>query len=183
MGQQCEDALEWYKDNPGLKGEYVRVLDYCKKYAKDVSPEGFQVNPILSDFGSMNGVNTRPRDTIHQGIDIIGPENQEVIAIADGKVLEATIEDCWGSTLIIDHGKSIDGKKLITIYGHVGEFLVKENETVKRGDSVAKLPKKVEFRCMARVRHLHLQIGQRYCKKEEKIIGDASILLKIIIGL
>ena len=168
MGQQCEDALEWYKDNPGLRGEYVRVLDYCKKYAKDVSPEGFQVNPILSDFGSMNGVNTRPRDTIHQGIDIIGPENQEVIAIADGKVLEATIEDCWGSTLIIDHGKSIDGKKLITIYGHVGEFLVKENETVKRGDSVAKLPKKVEFRCMARVRHLHLQIGQRYCKKEEK---------------
>ena len=125
-------------------------------------------NPILSDFGSMSGVNTRPRDNIHQGIDIIGQKNQSIIAIADGKVLETTIEDCWGATLIVDHGKALDGKNLITIYGHVGEFMVKENDNVKRGDIIAKLPEKVNYRCMARVRHLHLKIGQRYCKKEEK---------------
>ena len=125
-------------------------------------------NPILSDFGAINGVNTRPRDSIHQGIDIIGSSNEAVIAIADGKVLETTVEDCWGGTVIIDRGKSIDGKNMITIYGRVGDFLVKENDNVKRGDVVAKLPEKVKFRCMARVRHLHLQIGQRYCKKEEK---------------
>ena len=47
----------------------------------------------------MSGVNTRPRDTIHQRIDIIGPQHQPIIAIADGKVLETTIEDCWGGTL------------------------------------------------------------------------------------
>ena len=35
--------------------------------------------------------------------------------------------------------------------------------SVKRGDAVAKLPEKVEFPCMATVRHLHLQIGQKYC--------------------
>ena len=164
----CSKSLEWYEDNPGLKGEYVRVLDYCKEYAKDVSPKGFISNPILSDFGAINGVNTRPRDSIHQGIDIIGSSNESIIAIADGKVLETTVEDCWGGTLIVDHGKSIDGKNMITIYGHVGDFLVKENDLVKRGDVIAKLPEKVKFRCMARVRHLHLQIGQRYCKKEEK---------------
>ncbi len=165
---QCEKALEWYKDNPQLKGEFIRVLNYCKEYAVDPSSSSFKINPILSDFGSMNGVNTRPRDNIHQGIDIIGPKEQPVIAIANGEVLETTIEDCWGSTIIIDHGKSFDGKNLIVIYGHVGEFLVKENQKVKRGDIIAKLPKKVKYRCMARVRHLHLQIGQRYCKKEEK---------------
>jgi len=165
---QCEKSLEWYIDNPEYKGEYTRVLDYCKKYAKDVSPEGFEANPILSDFGSMSGVNTRPRDNIHQGIDIIGSKNQPVIAIADGKVLETTVEDCWRATMIIDHGESVDGKKLIVIYGHLGEFLVNENDYVKRGDKIAKLPKKIEYRCMARVRHLHLQIGQEYCKKEEK---------------
>tara|TARA_X000000950_G_scaffold284125_1_gene386561 strand:- start:322 stop:1098 length:777 start_codon:yes stop_codon:yes gene_type:complete len=165
---QCRNALEWYDDHPGYKGEFVRVLDYCKKYAKDVSPEGYVANPILSDFGSMNGVNTRPRDNIHQGIDIIGPRNNPVIAIADGIVLETTVEDCWGATIIIDHGESIDGKNLITIYGHVGRFLVNEGDTVKRGDKIAELPIKIEYRCMARVRHLHLQIGQRYCKKEEK---------------
>ena len=175
---QCEKALEWYIENPQYKGEHTRVLEYCKKYAKDVSPEGFEANPILSDYGSMNGVNTRPRDSIHQGIDIIGSRDQPVIAIADGKVLEATVEDCWGATMIIDHGESLDGKKLITIYGHLGEFLVNENDYVRRGETIANLPKKIEYRCMARVRHLHLQIGQEYCKKEEKDNWGCKYFLK-----
>ena len=164
----CEKALEWYDDHPSYKGEFNRVLSYCKKYSKDISPKGFIVNPILSDFGSMNGVNTRPRDHIHQGIDIIGPKDQLIIAITDGTVLETTVEDCWGATIIVDHGKSFDGKNLITIYGHVGKFLVKENENIKRGQVIAQLPEKIKYRCMARVRHLHLQIGQQYCEKEEK---------------
>lgn len=168
MAKYCADSLGWYDENPEYKGEFKRVLNYCKNHAKDASPKGFEVNPILSDFGSMNGVNTRPRDHIHQGIDIIGPSNQIIIAIADGKILETTIEDCWGSTLVVDHGKTHDNKNLIVIYGHVGEFLVSENDIVKRGDIIAKLPEKVNYRCMARVRHLHLQIGQQYCKKEEK---------------
>ena len=143
-------------------------MEYCKTYSKDVSPEGFIVNPILSDFGVMSGVNTRPRDHIHQGIDIIGSKNEPIIAVADGKVLQATVEDCWGSTLVVDHGESKDSKKLIVIYAHVGKFKVKENDYVKRGEIIAYLPEKVEFMCMARVRHLHLQIGQKYCQKEEK---------------
>ena len=166
--KQCSNALEWYNDHPELKGEYVRILEYCKKYAKDPSTKEFVINPILSDFGSMNGVNTRPRDHIHQGIDIIGSKNEPVIAIADGRILETTVEDCWGATIVVDHGKSLDGKNLIVIYGHVGEFLINENDYVKRGDLLAMLPNKAKYRCMARVRHLHLQIGQRYCKKEEK---------------
>ena len=168
ISKECRNSLQWYDDNPEYKGEFVRVLEYCKTYAKDVSPQGLETNPILSDFGSMNGVNTRPRDHVHQGIDIIGSENQTIIAIADGKILETSVEDCWGPTVVIDHGKSFDGKNLIAIYGHVGEFLVNENQYVKRGDLVAILPAKIKYRCMARVRHLHLQIGQRYCKKEEK---------------
>ena len=143
--QECQNLLEWYNDHPGYKGEFVRVFDYCKKHAKDVSPKGFKVNPILSDFGSMSGVNTRPRDTIHQGIDIIGSKNQPIIAIKDGKVLESTIEDCWGGTIVVDHGKSFDGKRIIAIYGHVGEFMVNENDLVKRGDVIVRLPKKLTF--------------------------------------
>ena len=99
----------------------------------------------------MSGVNTRPRDHIHQGIDIIGSKNEPIIAVADGRVLETTIEDCWGSTVIIDHGESLEGKKLIVVYAHVGKFNVKENDYVKRGQVIAKLPEKVEFMCMARV--------------------------------
>ena len=93
ISDYCDDSLEWYDDHPGYRGEFTRVLDYCIEYVKDVSPEGFNVNPILSDFGAMNGVNTRPRDNIHQGIDIIGRANEPIIAISDGVVLETTIED------------------------------------------------------------------------------------------
>ncbi len=35
VSKQCEMSLEWYTDNPGLKGEFLRVLEYCHKYAKD----------------------------------------------------------------------------------------------------------------------------------------------------
>ena len=84
-----------------------------------------------------------------------------------GKVLETSVTDCEVPSVVIDHGVSLDNKKLITIYSHVGEFVVKEGDTVKRGDMIAKLPKKIAFPCMARVRHLHLQIGQKYCEKEE----------------
>lgn len=168
ISEQCRNALDYYLDYPVLKGEYVRVLEFCKSTAKKLDIDGYSTNPILSDYKSMNGVNSRPRDSIHQGIDIIGSKNQPIIAITDGKVLEMANEDCWGPTLIVDHGKTFDGKNMIAIYGHVGEFLVEEGDYVQRGEIIAKLPEKVKFRCMARVRHLHLQIGQQYCKKEEK---------------
>ena len=30
----CHNSLEWYNDHPGYRGEFVRVLDYCKKTLK-----------------------------------------------------------------------------------------------------------------------------------------------------
>ena len=165
---QCKSALGFYKERPDLETEYLRRLEFCKDTSKAIGPEGYNINPILSDFASMYGVNGRTRMQIHQGIDIIGSADEPIIAIADGVVLEVAIANCVGPTLVIDHGKSFDNKKLITLYSHVGDIVVEEEEVVKRGMIVAKLPKKVEYPCMARVRHLHLQIGQQYCEKEEK---------------
>ena len=88
ISSYCDDSLQWYDDHPGYKGEFNRVLDYCIEYVKDVSPEGYNVNPILSDFGAINGVNTRPRDSIHQGIDIIGRANEPIIAISTPSPLQ-----------------------------------------------------------------------------------------------
>ena len=39
ISSYCDDSLEWYDDHPGYKGEFSRVLDYCIKYVKDISPE------------------------------------------------------------------------------------------------------------------------------------------------
>ena len=71
-----------------------------------------------------------------------------------------------GATIVIDHGKALDGKNLIAIYGHVGEFKVNENDIVKRGDVIAKLPIKVKYRCMAKSSSFTPPIGQEYCEKD-----------------
>ena len=116
---------------------------------------------IISDFRSWMGVNRKRRNAIHQGIDITGPPGQPVIAIADGLVAETHVEKCWGPTVVIDHGNDKDGRPLIALYAHVGEILVEEGQAVSRGDVIARLGNNQhEFKCIAGVRHLHLQLGR-----------------------
>ena len=141
-------------------------------------PKGYVTNPIISDYKSIHGVNGRTRMQIHQGIDILGEANQPIIAIADGIVLETDQKFCEGPSVVIDHGKAISGERLIAVYTHTGEFLVKAGDNVKRGMPVAKLPEKISFPCMARVRHLHLQIGQEYCEKHEKNTWGCDFYIK-----
>ena len=178
IAEQCKDSLDFYKERPDLETEFLNRLEFCKSTVKNVSPIGYEVNPIISDFKSMYGVNGRTRMQLHQGIDIIGHANEPIIAIADGIVLETEIDECMGPTLVINHNTSFDNKNLITIYTHIGDFLVKEGDLVKRGTKVAKLPEKINYPCMARVRHLHLQIGQQYCEKAEKNKWGCGFFIK-----
>lgn len=129
---------------------------------KVVYPKGLKRRlRIVSDFHSWRGVNGGRRSQIHQGIDIVGRSGQPIIAIADGRVVETHVEQCWGPTVVIDHGPDKDGKPLIALYGHVGEMLVREGQAVSRGDIVAELGNNHRrFKCMVGVRHLHLQLGR-----------------------
>lgn len=166
--ERCVKALDFYLTRPDLETEFYRRLEYCINTVKDLSPEGYTTNPVISDFFSKFGVNGRTRMQVHQGVDIIGYANEPILAMADGIVLETASAECVGPNVVIDHGLSFNNKKLIVIYSHTGEYLVKEGDKVKRGSIIARLPEKIEHPCMARVRHLHVQIGQQYCEKEEK---------------
>ena len=118
---------------------------------------------VISDFRSPFGVQGGRRNQIHQGIDINGQDGQEILAASDGRVLKTIVERCWGPTIAIDHGRSVDGKKIIALYGHVGKMLVSAGQKVKRGEVIARLGNNhLKFDCIARVRHLHFQIGQQY---------------------
>lgn len=117
----------------------------------------------MSDFRDTLDGKGRMRNQIHQGIDIAGDNGQLILAAADGKVLEATVEKCWGPTIAVDHGKGLDGKKIIALYGHLGEMLVTANEQVSRGQPIASLGDNQDiFECIAGLRHLHFQIGRNY---------------------
>ena len=176
--ERCIKALEFYLTRPDLETEFHRRLEFCINTVKDLSPKGFTTNPIISDFFSKFGVNGRTRMQVHQGVDIIGYANEPILAMADGVVLETASADCVGPNVVIDHGLSLNNKRLISIYSHTGEYLVEEGEKVKRGSIIAKLPEKIEYPCMARVRHLHVQIGQEYCGKEKKGTWGCQFFIK-----
>jgi len=73
-------------------------------------------------------VNLQPRERIHYGIDLAGPADAPVFAIAPGKVVAAQ-EMFWeGITVIIDHGN-----KVFSLYMHMNELKVKEGDTVNAG--------------------------------------------------
>tara|TARA_B110000208_G_C11600051_1_gene369677 strand:- start:95 stop:736 length:642 start_codon:yes stop_codon:yes gene_type:complete len=137
------------------------------------------VPKIASEFGSYTGVNGKTRNSAHQGIDIRGRVGQEILAVADGTVLEATVEKCWGPTIAVNHGIAIDGNKIIALYGHVGEMLVAEGDKLKRGQLIARLGNNQhKFKCIYGVRHLHFQIGRKYRGRNKGIYWGHSYFLR-----
>ena len=140
------------------------IIKSCS-VGKPQLPPGIE---IASDFGSKTDALGRTRSQTHQGIDIIGPVGTEIIAIADGHVLAAEEESCWGLTIMIDH--SFSGKKpLIALYGHLDEILVNEKDFVKRGQLIGRLGDKATKRkCTYGIRHLHLQLGRKARAKKNR---------------
>ena len=67
----------------------------------------------------------------HLGVDLEAPLNTPVYAINDGIVKFAQNLSTYGKTIIIDHGFGI-----YSLYLHLNDFKVKENERVKRGEVI-----------------------------------------------
>jgi len=94
-------------------------------YYKISSYFGMRLHPILK-YNKMHG-----------GIDIGAPSGTPIHAAASGKVICAAWRSGGsGNTVIIDHGGGIT-----TLYFHIknGGILVKEGQTVKAGDVIAKV--------------------------------------------
>ncbi|NCD40882.1 MAG: M23 family metallopeptidase [Bacteroidia bacterium] len=69
----------------------------------------------------------------HEGVDFSAPMGKEVVATADGKVIDVVrSRRGYGNTVIIDHGYSYK-----TIYGHLNSFKVVEGQQVVRGQVIA----------------------------------------------
>lgn len=73
--------------------------------------------------------------TVNKGIDIAGNAGQNVVAAADGKVVYSGSDlRGYGNLVIVQHNPTF-----LTAYGHNQKLLVKENDTVKRGQPIAHL--------------------------------------------
>ena len=74
-----------------------------------------------------------------------------------------------GPTIVIDHGKATDGKRIIALYGHLGEMLVGARDRIGRGQVIARLgDNQNRYSCIYGVRHLHFQIGRKHRSQYDK---------------
>lgn len=77
----------------------------------------------------------------HGGIDFPVPMNTDVCAAEDGKVIFSGTappinNGGYGNYIVLEH--KINGRTIITLYGHNTTLLVKYGDTVKRGQVIAK---------------------------------------------
>jgi murein DD-endopeptidase MepM/ murein hydrolase activator NlpD len=70
----------------------------------------------------------------HDGIDLAAPEGTPVVAAADGTVLFAGRQAGYGSIVILRHDAT-----LVTLYAHASALLVREGQSVRRGQPIARV--------------------------------------------
>ncbi len=95
-------------------------------------------NPMASiSYRKTSGFGTRidpfrGRLAYHSGMDLAGPAGTRIKATSDGKVTFTGWKGAYGNTVDVDHGLGF-----VTRYGHLSKILVKNGQTVKKGDVIA----------------------------------------------
>jgi murein DD-endopeptidase MepM/ murein hydrolase activator NlpD len=91
---------------------------------KVVAPYGWQVHPVLK------------QEVLQEGIGLEAALGAPVRSAAAGRVKAVAETARYGKVLVVEHGREVE-----TLYGHLGEVLVKEGETVSQGQLVARVGK------------------------------------------
>lgn len=88
---------------------------------------------VSSEFGVQRFFNGKPRQP-HSGVDLRGKKGTPIKACAEGVVRIATPHFFSGQSIYIDHGQGV-----VSMYFHMSKLLVREGETVKKGQVVGKV--------------------------------------------
>lgn len=102
---------------------------------------------ISGSFAARRVFNNQPRSP-HLGTDMRGAVGTPVLAMADGTVLLAEEQYFSGNAVWIDHGQGV-----VSMYGHLSKFAVKQGDAVKRGQKIG------EVGATGRVTGPHLHLG------------------------
>lgn len=160
-------AVKWVTHNLTVAPKYVeppkelqerlqKERAVTKKILATVSPNSTWQLPftrpvkgtISGSFAARRVFNQKPRSP-HLGTDMRGAVGTPILAMADGVVLLAKEHYYSGNAVWIDHGQGV-----ISMYGHMSKFAVKEGDIVRQGQKIG------EVGATGRVTgpHLHLSL-------------------------
>lgn len=132
------DALDTLAGQIQQREVQLSVLENLlmnRNLQEQVRPAG---RPILSGWLSSHyGVRTDPftgRQARHHGVDFAGKMGSSIISVASGVVTWAGPRYGYGNLVEINHGNGF-----VTRYGHCKQVLVEVGETVKKGQTIAKM--------------------------------------------
>ena len=137
-------------ENPNL---YVPLFDF------PIPPEGFRQLETSYRFGSTLYGERIP----HDGIEILNPEGTPVLAAEDGVVIfsgndrtfkRGRFTNFYGNIIIIKHELKNYPQTIYSMYAHLSELLVSDNDVVKRGQTIGL----VGASGKAFTNHLHFEV-------------------------
>ncbi len=108
----------------------------------------YSTRRLTSRFGVRKNPRYGTRE-FHHGIDIKAEMGEDVLSAAPGTVIFAGRQSGFGNVVIIDHGK-----RFCTVSAHLSSMLVKEGESVERGQAIGKVGRSGN----ATGTHLHFEI-------------------------
>lgn len=127
--QEIEGLISNALINSTYELQYVGGIMAWPTYASNyiTSPFGSRLHPIQGVVKN------------HDGIDIGGHMGDSVYAAADGLVIYAAWLGGYGNAVMIDHGLTSDGKRLVTLYGHGQSFVANIGDQVTKGQEIMKM--------------------------------------------
>ncbi|NIP50349.1 MAG: M23 family metallopeptidase, partial [Gammaproteobacteria bacterium] len=115
--------------------------------------QGYKPEPKLRDPSTT--INQKGMG-VHDGIDILDESGTPVLAAADGVVESSSFGPLYGNQIVIAHGLNDDGLYYKTKYFHLQKRLVKEGDSVLRGQKVGTLG--MTGLLSAGFAHLHFEV-------------------------
>jgi hypothetical protein len=117
------------EEDKKIKEEAFKTLSAEREW------EGAFARPVDAEISDVFGVERVFNGTVqstHQGLDFRVGTGTQVTAVNRGKIILARPLFFEGNCVVIDHGQD-----LLTLYLHLSKFVVKEGDTVEKGQPIA----------------------------------------------